>query len=758
MTAPAPEPTPEEDQPRPGEQASDGGLGGSGFTWVPGSEEGGVEVSGPVPAGLVPGGLSVIGGPAGLDWQALLDALAASGRLGAGEDQQAVAAEDTAARDEGRMGPPLPAEAVAALAVEHMVPGPALAGWLSVAAAGARWLDEDALTGLAVGARRQASHAHAVELTAVGQITARAAAADRTIGVGGDGRPVRVCRDAAGQVEMALRLSHEGAQSLADLAVTLTWRLPDTGAALAGGWIDLDRARLIAQYTRPLAEEAAREVEAKALPVAPRLTCARLRQRLAALVIMVDPDGAEQRRKRNESYADLRLFSDDDQTATLVADKLPQILAAAGYGKINALARARKKAGLPGSLGQHRVHVLFELILGTLDLIPPAQDDPPDQPPSPGEPAAPGQPPAGGGPGEPPTGGGSGGSGGRHGAPGDGGVDDSASGDEVSGDDPPAPRDEDAPDDDGLDTAGGPEPGSAWDPWESDDDPDGTGPGPSWPAPATIPAALARAARLETATPPPALLDVTLPWSAYAGLTRLPATLGRIGAITPGQARQLTQAAEHDPAAHWRIIITDHHGHLLAVTRIRRRTRRAPPRSAPSARAGPARAGPRARAGPAGRVTLIISEDTLTSCVSGGPGPPPPPGSIADTALNAAARALHRARQQAQHDTAAGGCAHTGQTPAYRPPPRLREHVIARDQTCINPICGQPAWRGDLDHTIPYHQGGRTCPCNLGGACRRDHQLKQHPRWKLRQTQPGTFQWTAPSGRTYTTQPAVYLT
>ena len=79
--------------------------------------------------------------------------------------------------------------------------------------------------------------------------------------------------------------------------------------------------------------------------------------------------------------------------------------------------------------------------------------------------------------------------------------------------------------------------------------------------------------------------------------------------------------------------------------------------------------------------------------------------------------------------------------------------MIARDGTCRHPACRQPAWRADLDHTLAYEDHGRTCRCNLGGACRRHHQLKQHPRWKLEQTRPGEFTWTTPAGRTYTTGP-----
>ena len=141
---------------------------------------------------------------------------------------------------------------------------------------------------------------------------------------------------------------------------------------------------------------------------------------------------------------------------------------------------------------------------------------------------------------------------------------------------------------------------------------------------------------------------------------------------------------------------------------------------------------------------------------SGQPGGPGPPSGMAAAAVRAAARALDWALAQADADAAAGGCAHHGQSAGYRPPPRLREHVIARDVTCRGPVCRQPAWRSDLDHTIAYDKGGRTCRCNIGGACRRDHQLKQHPRWKLEQTRPGHFTWTTPAKRTYTVGPDIH--
>ena len=43
-----------------------------------------------------------------------------------------------------------------------------------------------------------------------------------------------------------------------------------------------------------------------------------------------------------------------------------------------------------------------------------------------------------------------------------------------------------------------------------------------------------------------------------------------------------------------------------------------------------------------------------------------------------------------------------------------------------------------------------------GPKCRHDHRLKQHPKWTVDQLPDGTFRWTTPSGRTYTTEPTRY--
>ncbi len=765
--------------------------------------------------------------PDGLDYQALLDGLAASGFLGGRmEDQDAILAEEIAATEEGRLEPadPVWVAGLAARAVEHMDPGPAQAGWLEVAATQAGRLDENALAGMLAGAQKLTSRGQSLGLTAAAQITARAAAADPRIGVAADGRPARLCRDGLEQIRLALMLTDYSTAVWADLAVTLQWRLPATGEALDAGIIDYWRARLIVNATSVLPEQAAREVEAKVLPGAGRLTTAQLAEKLHGAVIAVDPDGAERRRQAAERQADVRLYAEDEQTATLHASKLPQIESAAGYARVSALARARMAAGFPGTLGFNRSQVLLGLMLDTLPPIPPAEGAPPDDGhPGPGADPGPGDGgPGRGGPGQDRPGGGPDDGGPDAPGPDDGGRGQDRPGDDPEGggpwDDRPAPRDEDAPPDDGLDDLAGPD-DLSWDPAEEDDDPAGTGPAPQWPALGVIPPALRAAGRKPAVggpadgRPVPGLLDVTLPWVTWTGTGARPGVLGRVGPITPVQARQLAQAAETDPAAHWRIIVTNKAGQAIAVTRIRRRTtnhsqtadqttnrskntdhgkntdhrnrtglappcRKGPPGTGPPSTGPPGNGppgivppgnGPPPGTGLVGRITLTISEDTLAHQsmatsgrrVHGDPGGtggacPPPLSAVAATALRAAARALERARARRESDRAAGGCAHGDASGAYRPPPRLREFVIARDVTCRNPACRQPAWRADLDHTIAYDHDGRTCRCNLGGACRRDHQLKQHPRWKLEQTRPGEFTWTTPAGRKYTVAPDIH--
>ena len=302
----------------------------------------------------------------------------------------------------------VPLTVAAGRVAECLPAGPGLAGWLASADVGE--LEDGALAGVAASWRRVASWAQAGELAVVAQLASRSAARDPKICVGSDGRPARVPDGAAAEVSLGLVMSRCAADWWLDLAVTLTWRLAATGAALAAGMIDLPRARLIAEATSLLADADARTVEGQVLPRAGELTSAGLRAALRRAVIAADPDGAERRRQQAEARAKLCLYPGEDGTATLAGYQLPGISAAAAMARISALARALKASGAGGGIALLRAQVFLGLLCGTLPLIPPADGAPPDDPPPPGPDDGtppPSTPPPGSGPppGTPPPGG-----------------------------------------------------------------------------------------------------------------------------------------------------------------------------------------------------------------------------------------------------------------------------------------------------------------------------------------------------------------
>ncbi|MCG7287788.1 DUF222 domain-containing protein [Cellulomonas sp. ACRRI] len=98
----------------------------------------------------------------------------------------------------------------------------------------------------------------------------------------------------------------------------------------------------------------------------------------------------------------------------------------------------------------------------------------------------------------------------------------------------------------------------------------------------------------------------------------------------------------------------------------------------------------------------------------------------------------------------------------YRPPAGLAELVRTRDGTCVAPGCTVPARRADLDHTTEYQRQpgdppdqplGRTDADNLGPMCHRHHRLKTDGGFRLRQIQPGLFEWITPAGHRYLVRP-----
>ena len=71
----------------------------------------------------------------------------------------------------------------------------------------------------------------------------------------------------------------------------------------------------------------------------------------------------------------------------------------------------------------------------------------------------------------------------------------------------------------------------------------------------------------------------------------------------------------------------------------------------------------------------------------------------------------------------------------------------------MGPVCSRcaPALRRqcDLDHRIPYEDGGTTTSDNLAALCRRHHRAKTHSEWSYETPEPGLYVWTSPEGHTF---------
>ncbi len=95
--------------------------------------------------------------------------------------------------------------------------------------------------------------------------------------------------------------------------------------------------------------------------------------------------------------------------------------------------------------------------------------------------------------------------------------------------------------------------------------------------------------------------------------------------------------------------------------------------------------------------------------------------------------------------------------PRYTPSKALADFVRCRDLTCRWPGCDRPAHDCDLDHTVPYSEGGPTHAGNLKCYCRTHHLVKTFYDWRERQLADGTLILTSPTKHTYVTTPGSAL-
>ena len=216
---------------------------------------------------------------------------------------------------------------------------------------------------------------------------------------------------------------------------------------------------------------------------------------------------------------------------------------------------------------------------------------------------------------------------------------------------------------------------------------------------------------------------LTVPLATLAGLADRPGELAGLGPVDPWLARDLANAAAASPKTTWCVTVTDGQGHAIGHGCAR-----------PEPKSHRKRSGPGTRDGPGFSFTPTAEPGTWRLRV---------PGTGPDLLVSFDPIDTER-------------CDHRFQAKGHDPGVKLRHLTRVRHATCTGPWCRRPATRCDYEHNTPYEAGGRTCLCNGGPKCRRDHRLKQDPRWSVNQLPDGTFRWTTPTGRQYTTEPTRY--
>jgi hypothetical protein len=214
-----------------------------------------------------------------------------------------------------------------------------------------------------------------------------------------------------------------------------------------------------------------------------------------------------------------------------------------------------------------------------------------------------------------------------------------------------------------------------------------------------------------------------VPLTTAAGLADRPGEIPGIGPVDPWLARDLAAAAARNPKTTWCVTVTDKLGHAVGHGCAR-----------PEPKCHRKRAGPGTRDGPGFAFTATADSGTWRLRVPGG-GP--------DLIVTF-------------DPVTTQDCEHRFAATRHDPGVRVRHLSQVRHATCTGPGCRRPAGQCDFEHNTPYEAGGRTCLCNGGPKCRRDHRLKQDPRWRVDQLPGGTFRWTTPTGRQYTTEPTRY--
>jgi hypothetical protein len=411
--------------------------------------------------------------------------------------------------------------------------------------------------------------------------------------------------------------------------------------------------KIVAEVTGCLADEGAAEADTILADAVPGLTPGQTRALARRVVLMIDPEAAQERKRDAARRARVEKFQEDSGTAALCGRDLPPDAVLAGYQHIDSRARAMKAAGHAEGLERLRAAVYLALLTGRdpQDMLAALQ-------------AAAGDPPATG---------------------------------PVSTDagrtgrwprtqphelrtQPHELRTQPHELENHQDQASG---------GQNGEDENGSGRGgirkPQGPGGPQGPGC-GHGTGGSGAAPFAAVINLQVPARTLFETGTAPGEIPGFGPVDPQTTRDLVQIASAHPATRWCVTAIGPDGTAREHGCVPGRHRWTPAttRTGGGNRDGPAR--------PPDRVAAPGDEEGKSAAH----------GFLARLQVKLAPVAI-----------GTQGCDHSHCTDRYVVPDKLKHLVQARKATCVAPCCNWPAADGDADHTVPWPDGP-TCQENLG--------------------------------------------
>jgi hypothetical protein len=167
---------------------------------------------------------------------------------------------------------------------------------------------------------------------------------------------------AADQLAFQLHLTAPSAAGQMAYATAVAARLPATFAALHAGTIHPVHVKIIDDETRFLSAEDAAKADAVLAEIAGSLTFGKLRAAAHRLVLELDPESAERRKQAAKQDAHVRRFREDSGNAGMVARELPPDEVLASWQHVEQRALDLRAAGVPGTWQELRVRGYLDLL------------------------------------------------------------------------------------------------------------------------------------------------------------------------------------------------------------------------------------------------------------------------------------------------------------------------------------------------------------------------------------------------------------